>query len=41
MTKNPIEIQRLEFLELCTQHYQQAMNAWHIQYDEIRRARKV
>lgn len=39
--ENPIEIQRVEFLELCQQHYQQAMNAWHIQYDEIRRARKV
>jgi hypothetical protein len=26
---------------LCQQHYQQVMNAWHIQYEEIRRARKV
>ena len=39
--ENPIEIQRREFLELCTQHYQQAMNTWHIQHEEIKRARKV
>jgi hypothetical protein len=39
--ENPILIQRAEFLEICIQHYQQAMNAWHIQHEEIKRARKV
>jgi len=38
---NPIKVNRLEFLELCKQHYQMAMNAWHIQHEEIKRARKV
>lgn len=39
--ENPIKITRLEFLTLCMQHYQQVMNEWHIQYEELRRARKV
>ena len=39
--QNPIKAGRLEFLELCKQHYQTAMNAWHIQHEEIKRARKV
>jgi hypothetical protein len=26
---------------LCQQHYQTAMNAWHIQHEELKRARKV
>jgi len=38
---NPIKVNRLEFLELCKQHYQMVMNTWHIQHDEIKRARKV
>jgi len=28
-------------LELAKQHYQMAMNAWHIQHEELKRARKV
>lgn len=39
--QNPIKITRKELLTLCKQHYQTAMNAWHIQHDEIKRARKV
>ena len=39
--ENPILIQKAEFLEICVQHYQQAMNVWHIQHEEIKRARKV
>ena len=39
--QNPIKVNRLEFLDLCKQHYQMAMNAWHIQHEEIKRARKV
>lgn len=39
--QNPIKIQKQEFLERCQQHYQLAMNAWHIQHEELKRARKV
>ena len=39
--QNPIKINRAEFLALCKQHYQMIMNSWHIQHEEIRRARKV
>jgi len=39
--QNPIKINRTEFLSLCKQHYQMIMNMWHIQHDEIKRARKV
>ena len=39
--QNPIKISRKELLTLCKQHYQTVMNAWHIQHDEIKRARKV
>jgi len=39
--QNPIKINRLEFLTKCQEHYQMVMNTWHIQHEEIRRARKV
>ena len=39
--QNPIKINREEFLTLCKQQYQLVMNSWHIQHEEIRRARKV
>jgi hypothetical protein len=39
--QNPIKIIRSEFLTLCKQQYQMVMNTWHIQHEEIRRARKV
>lgn len=39
--QNPIKINRAEFLTLCRQQYQMVMNTWHIQHEEIRRARKV
>ena len=39
--QNPIQVNRQEFLKLCKQHYQMVMNTWHIQHEEIRRARKV
>ena len=39
--QNPVKILRQEFLTLCQQHYQLVMNEWHIQHEEIRRARKV
>jgi hypothetical protein len=37
----PIKIVQREFIELCTQHYQRAMNEWHQQYAELRKIRKV
>lgn len=39
--QNPIKVNRTELLSLCKQHYQMVMNTWHIQHDEIKRARKV
>jgi len=39
--ENPIKINRQEFLTLCQRHYQMAMNAWHIDHEELKRARKV
>lgn len=38
---NPIKINKDEFIALCTEHYQTAMNAWHIQHEELKNARKV
>ena len=39
--QNPIKIAREEFLTLCCEHYQQVMNAWHDQHEQIKRIRKV
>ena len=39
--QNPIKINRQEFLTLCQQHYQMAMNVWHIDHEELKRARKI
>jgi hypothetical protein len=39
--QNPIKINRQEFLILCQQHYQMAMNTWHIQHEELKRVRKI
>lgn len=39
--QNPIKVIRSEFLDLARQHYQTAMNAWHIQHEELKRVRKV
>ena len=39
--ENPILIQKAEFFDICIQHYQQVMNTWHIQHEEIKRVRKV
>jgi hypothetical protein len=39
--ENPIEIHRLEFLEKARAHYQQAMNEWHQQHEDLKRIRKV
>lgn len=39
--QNPIKVDRQELLSLCKQHYQLAMNAWHIQHEELKRIRKI
>jgi len=39
--QNPIKIDRKELLNKCREHYQMVMNTWHVQHEEIRRARKV
>lgn len=38
---NPIKINKDEFLKISQQHYQQVMNAWHIQHEELKRVRKI
>lgn len=38
---NPIKVIPQEFISMCTDHYQRVMNEWHIQHEEIKRARKV
>lgn len=39
--QNPIKVNRQELLALCKQHYQMAMNAWHVQHEELKRVRKI
>jgi len=39
--QNPIKINRKELLDKCREHYQMIMNTWHVQHEDIRRARKV
>jgi hypothetical protein len=39
--QNPIRVNREELLELARQHYQMAMNAWHIKHEELKRVRKI
>jgi len=39
--QNPIKIAREEFLTLCCEHYQQVMNTWHDQHEQIKRIRKI
>lgn len=39
--QNPIRVDRRELLSLAKEHFQIAMNAWHIQHEELKRVRKV
>jgi hypothetical protein len=40
--QNPIHITSpKEFTELCMEHYQQVMNTWHQQHEELKRIRKI
>lgn len=39
--QNPIKVDRVEMLNLIQQHYQLIMNRWHIEYEELKRVRKI
>lgn len=39
--QNPIQITRDDFLTKARAHYQQTMNTWHQQHEELKRIRKV
>ena len=39
--QNPVKIDRQTFLDTAQQHYQQVMNRWHNEYEELRKIRKI
>lgn len=39
--QNPVKIDRQTFLVTAQQHYQQVMNRWHNEYEELRKIRKI
>lgn len=39
--QNPIKVNRQELLTQAKEQYQLVMNTWHIQHEELKRARKV
>lgn len=39
--QNPVKIDRQVFLVTAQQHYQQAMNRWHNEYEELKKIRKI
>ena len=39
--QNPIKIDRQVFLVTAQQHYQQVMNRWHNEYEELKKIRKI
>lgn len=39
--QNPVCIDRQTFLVTAQQHYQQVMNRWHNEYEELRKIRKI
>lgn len=38
---NPIKVNRQELLKLFKEQYQKVMNAWHVQYESIKKIRKI
>jgi len=38
---NPIEVDRIELLTLCREHYQKVMNRWHQEHAELKQIRKI
>ena len=39
--QNPIEVDKQVFLITAQQHYQQVMNRWHQEHNELKRLRKI
>lgn len=39
--ENPVQVNRIELLELCRERYQRVMNTWHQQYEQLRKIRKI
>jgi hypothetical protein len=39
--QNPVSIDRQVFLVTAQQHYQQVMNRWHNEYEQLKKIRKV
>ena len=39
--QNPVKIDRQTFLVTAQQHYQQVMNRWHNEYEELKKIRKI
>jgi hypothetical protein len=39
--ENPIQIDKQVFLITAQQHYQNVMNTWHQQYEELKKIRKI
>lgn len=38
---NPVEVDRIELLTLCKEHYQKVMNRWHQEHAELKSIRKI
>jgi len=38
---NPVQVDVQQLLELCEQRWQEVLNDWHNQYQELKRIRKV
>ena len=39
--QNPIKIDRQTFLVTAQQHYQEVMNHWHNEYEQLKKIRKI
>lgn len=39
--QNPVSVDRQVFLVTAQQHYQQVMNRWHNEYEQLKKIRKV
>lgn len=39
--QNPIQINRIELLQLAQQHYHKVMNFWHQEHEQLKSIRKI
>jgi predicted lipid-binding transport protein (Tim44 family) len=39
--QNPVQIDKQIFLVTAQQHYQQVMNRWHNEHEELKKIRKI